>query len=167
KLTVTARSLADPTKSGSSTITLAPTQTVAVFQLNDYFGTSWPDQPIEFRYDGGQPTVSTTRMMGPNGAEVPYQWVSACSDPTATRGCILVRSGLPANTSYTWTLQTGAAPAATPTNPVRLNQTASSWELTNGLTGVRIIAPAANPSPWNKAPIQGVLMSNGIWTGVG
>src|SRR4051812_9511155 len=50
------------------------------FQLTEYFGASWPDQPIEFRYDGTQPDQNHTRMVGPAGTEVPYQWVSSCSD---------------------------------------------------------------------------------------
>ena len=52
------------------------------FQLTEMFGISWPDQPIEFRYDGGQPPANT-RMIGPGGAEVPFQWVSSCSDASA------------------------------------------------------------------------------------
>src|SRR5262249_46392347 len=88
------------------------------------------------------------------------------SDPTATRGCILVRGSLPANASYTWTLQSGVAPAAAATNPVQLVQNGPNYEITNGLTGIRIITPGANPKPWNLAPIQGILLPDGVtWTG--
>ncbi|MDP9170990.1 MAG: hypothetical protein M3N54_10270, partial [Acidobacteriota bacterium] len=140
-------------------------QTLSTFQLPELFGVAWPDQPIEFRYDGGQPPQSTTRMVGPDGQEVPYQWVTSCSDTNATKGCIAVRAGLPANSASTWTLQSGVAPAAAAVHAVRLTQTDSAWELTNGLTGVRIITEGGNPRPWNRAPIQGIQLAGGAWTG--
>src|SRR5262249_11910866 len=92
-VTVTATSADDNTRSASATITLNPPviQTLATFQLSEMFGASWPDQPIEFRYDGGLPQPDSSRMIGPDGAETPFQWVSSCSDATATKGCILVR----------------------------------------------------------------------------
>src|SRR5664279_1413302 len=91
--------------------------TLATFTLADKFGVAWNDQPIEFRYDGGLPNISTTRMLL-NGTEVPYQWVSSCSDTLAVLGCIAVRGSLPANATQVWTLQSGATPSVTPTNPV-------------------------------------------------
>lgn len=170
-VTVTASSVLDSSKSATAAIALQSTvvqtgSTLASFSLNELFGVSWPDQPIEFRYDGGQPPANT-RMIGPNGTEVPFQWVSSCSDTSATRGCIAVRSSLPANASYTWTLQSGVAPAATPVNPVQLTQVGSNYQITNGLAGIRVVTAAANPGPWNKAPLQGILMPNGAWTGAG
>src|SRR5581483_4981948 len=70
--------------------------------------------------------------------------------------------------SYTWTLQSGIAATALPANPVQLQQGNPYWTVSNGLTGVRIISPAANPAPFNIAPIQGIqLANNGAWTGVG
>jgi hypothetical protein len=48
-----------------------------------------------------------------------------------------------------------------------LTRTDSNYEIANGLTGVRIISPDANPRPWNRAPIQGILLPGGVWTGVG
>src|SRR5579875_500262 len=141
---------------------------LASFSLTELFGTNWPDQPIEFRYDGGRPPENTTRMiLEPLGIEVPYQWVSSCSDPAAQKGCILVRGSLPAEANYTWVLQSGIAPSATAVNPVTLTIHGNNYELTNGLTGIRIVTPAANPSPYNLAPIQGILLPGGTWTGVG
>jgi hypothetical protein len=141
---------------------------LANFSLTELFGTSWGDQPIEFRYDGGRPQEKTTRMiLQPLGIEVPYQWVSSCSDATAKKGCILVRGSLPAKASYTWTLESGKPPSATVTHPVTLSIRGSNYELTNGLAGVRIVTSEANPNPYNVAPIQGILLPGGIWTGVG
>ena len=141
--------------------------TLATFPLPELFGVPWPDQPIEFRYDGGAPPPGTTRMLDLNGSEVPYQWVSSCSDATAVNGCILVRDRLPANSNSVWTLQSGVPPTATPVNAVRLAQAGSNWEITNGLTGVRIASSSANPAPWNLAPIQGIQLAGGVWTGRG
>jgi hypothetical protein len=154
-VTVTAKSNADPTKTGTAAITLLPlaTQTLATFQLNELFSASWSDQPIEFRYDGGKP-AATTRMIGPNGTEVPFQWVSSCSDTAAVNGCILVRGNLPAGATYTWTLQSGASASAVPANPVQLVQAGSNWELTNGLTGIRLVAAGANPN--KMVPFEGL-----------
>lgn len=149
-------------------------QTLQTFQLAELFGVGWPAQPIEFRYDGGKPPLVSTRMLGPSGTEVPYQWVSSCSDATAVKGCILVSGNLPANANYTWTLQSGVVPRATVTNPVTFSIVTGGspgnliyYQLTNGLAGIRIIAPASNRSPWNLAPIQGILLPDGVWTGVG
>jgi hypothetical protein len=142
-------------------------RTLATFEMAELFGVAWQDQPVEFRYDGGRPPAATTQMVGPGGAEVPYQWVSSCSDATAVKGCILVRSGLPAHANYKWTLQAGVPPAATVPNGVKVTRTGSSYEVTNGSTGVRISSPEGNPRPWNHAPIQGILLPGGVWTGVG
>ncbi|HEX4133619.1 MAG TPA: hypothetical protein VHY84_03275, partial [Bryobacteraceae bacterium] len=171
-ITVTATSVADPTKSASAQVSLSvsgTSQTPATsttFSLNELFGATWPDQPIEFRYDGGRPP-STTRMIGPAGVEVPYQWVSSCSDATAVKGCIAIRSNLPPNSNYTWTLQSGIPPVATPVNPVQTKQVGNNLEITNGLTGVRIVTAGANPSPFSLAPIQGIQLPGGSWTGAG
>jgi hypothetical protein len=166
-VTVTATSAADHTKIASAVITLAPpSQTLSTFHLTEAFGVAWPDQPLEFRYDGGKPPANS-RMIGPNGSEVPFQWVTSCSDTSATKGCIVVRSNLPVNANYTWTLQSGTPPSATPMHPVQIAQAGSNWQITNGLTGVRIIAANANPSPWNLAPIQGIQLPAGSWTGAG
>jgi hypothetical protein len=138
-------------------------QNPASFHLREQFGVSWPEQPIEFRYDGGVPSADT-RMIGPSGVEVPFQWVSSCSDSSAVNGCIAIRSALPANADYTWTLQSDAAPSAIPNNPVQLNLVDSNYEITNGLTGVRIATQSASPGPSNLAPIQGILLPSGVWT---
>src|ERR1035441_3109190 len=144
-----------------------PPRAVATFQMSESFGVAWPDQPIEFRYDKGRPPLGSTRMIGPAGTEVPYQWVTSCSDATALNGCILVHSGLPRIAHYTWTLESGPAPTAPVLNPVKVTETAGNYEIGNGLTGVRIVTPSGNPKPWDRAPIQGILLRSGVWTGVG
>ncbi len=154
--------------SNTASLEIADTATLATFPLAEMFGVSWPSQPIEFRYDGDPVSQASARMLGPDGSEVPYQWVTSCSDSSATKGCIVVRSDLPANASYSWTLQAGVAASVPPgPNSVQVQRVGSNWEITNGLTGVRLITAEANPNPWNLAPLQGVQLSNGAWTGVG
>ena len=176
-ITVTATSQANNQIFGTAILNLQ-IQVLGTFTLSELFGpgqgfTGFPDQPIEFRYDGGQLAPGTARMILSNGttsSEVPFQWVSSCSDTTATRGCIAVRSSLPAGSTYIWTLQ-AAAPTATPINPVTLIQPqtgANYYQITNGLTGIRLVAPpAGNTAGFNEAPIQGIQLSDGTWTGVG
>jgi hypothetical protein len=175
-VTVTATTQATPPLTNTATITLVASTTLQQFSLNELFGVGWPNQPIEFAYNGtpaGAPT-GMVRMMGPGNVEVPYQWVSSCSAP-GSNGCILVRSSLPANSSYTWTLQSGQTPAASPpTNPVQMNTVGSNIEITNGLTGIRILNSqpgnaATNPAP---SPIQGICYQQpcpgaNSWTGAG
>ena len=139
---------------------------LASFQLAELFGVGWLDQPIEFRYDGGRPPA-TTQMIGPNGAAVPFQWVTSCSDPEAAKGCILIRSGLPAYARYTWTLQSGTPSSVAPENRVTITRVGPNWEIRNGLAGIRIATAEANRAPWNHAPIEGILLPGGTWTGVG
>jgi hypothetical protein len=168
-VTVTATNTATNTIVATAAVSLQPSQALGTFQMSELFGVSWPDQPIEFRYDGGQPAAGTARIMLSNGtstSEVPFQWVSSCSDATATKGCIAVRSALPANANYTWTLQSGS-PTVSPVNPVQLAKVGSNYEITNGLAGVRIVTPASNPAPFNLAPIQGIRVPGGTWTGAG
>ena len=43
---------------------------------------------------------------------------------------------------------------------MQLRETGEAYELTNGLTGVRILKPGGNQSPFNKAPIQGVRLAD-------
>jgi hypothetical protein len=167
---LTATAVGGPARSNFALIKLRPSSSLVLgtFQMSELFGTSWPDQPIEFRYDGGRPPENATRMiLEPAATEVPYQWVSSCSDSTATKGCIMVRSNLPPNANYTWTLRSGTAPTAIVKNPVILSRQGPNYEMTNGLTGIRIVTPASNPRPWNLAPIQGILLPNGVWTGAG
>jgi hypothetical protein len=149
---------------------LSGQSTLATFSMTEYFGVGWPTQNIEMRYDGGNPNKSTTRMLNASGTEIPYQWISGanCWDPTAVNGCILVQDGLAPNATNTYTLQSGVAPAATVTNPVTVTSGTcqsgvTGWLITNGLTGVCV--PKAQLSPYNDAPIQGIELSNGVWTG--
>ncbi len=161
--------------------------TLAQFQLTEYFGVNWPVQNIEMKYNGGPPPIGSTAMIKNGGAQVPYQWIApsaggyngyGCWDNTATEGCILVQDSLSAATlsggvptnpvTNTYTLESGVAPTAAVTNPVTITSGTcqsgvAGWIIANGLTGVCV--PKTQPTPYNYAPIQGVQLANGIWTG--
>lgn len=111
-------------------------------------------------------------MLSINGAsatEVFYQWepASVCYGQPAVPGCIIVSSNLPMGDSYTWTLVTGSPSASPPSNPAAIATVGNNIEITNGLTGVRIVTAAANTTPFNQSPIQGVKLISGTWTGAG
>lgn len=151
---------------------LSASAQLATFNLTEQFSTNWPTQPIEFAYSGANPGTSAKVMLSINGgaaSEVFYQWepASVCYGQPVVPGCIIVSSNLPAGGNYTWTLVTGTPTASPPSNPAAIATVGNNIEITNGLTGVRIVTAAANPGPWNKAPIQGIQLTSGTWTGAG
>ena len=69
--------------------------------------------------------------------------------------------------AWTWTLVAGQTRSASPADPVQLSDQGTSYEITNGATGARVVKPAGNSSPFNKAPIQGVRLADNSWTATG
>lgn len=67
--------------------------------------------------------------------------------------------------SWTWSLEVGT-PTVSPASPVVMS-TGTNFEITNGLTGVRVVTTGSNASPFQLAPIQGVRLSDGTWTATG
>ena len=65
---------------------------------------------------------------------------------------------------WTWRLEVGAPSTVAPVNGIVMTESADRIELTNGLTGVRVIKPTGNGAPYNKAPIQAVRFANGTWS---
>ena len=68
---------------------------------------------------------------------------------------------------WTWKLVSGRSPSSMPGNPVLFRDSGSFYEATNGLTGVRVAKVAGNPSPFDKAPIQGVRLADNSWSATG
>ncbi len=66
---------------------------------------------------------------------------------------------------WVWTLMSASAPSVSVSQPVEISDRGTYWEVSNGLTGVRVVKSSANPSPYNKAPIQGVRLADGTWSG--
>lgn len=125
--------------------------------LKEYFGVSYPEQTVEFSYDGPRCPQSSCRVLGPAGTEVPWQQLRS--------GNILVRSALAAGETLTWTLQSGTATTvAAPTSPVTVTTTTNYVQVANGLAGFRVWTATGNPAPYNKLPWAGILLGNGTWT---
>lgn len=149
--------------------------TLATFNLTESFGVQWPVQNLEMKYNGSYPNHSSTRLMRQDGKEMPYQWISGsdCWDSTAVNGCILVQDGLPAGSlsspyTTTYTLQGGIAPQASVTNPVTITAGTcvtgiAGWIIANGLGGFCV--PRSETAPYDTAPIQGLQLADGSWTG--
>jgi hypothetical protein len=144
------------------------------FTLTEPFnGSNWPTQPIDFRYDGGFAMVKTAKVVNGGGSQIPFQWVSSCWDSTAILGCIEIQDSLPAGATQTYTLEAGPS-SATVSNPVVATNNVSCYsggatciQVTNGLTGVQVPTVASNgaAASYRLAPIQGIGLPNGSWTG--
>lgn len=113
-------------------------------------------QVVDFDYSGGV-DVSQAYMVGPEGTETPYQVLS--------NGKIAVQTGLAAGTQRTWRLMGGRAPAQSGSG-LQLTAQSGYYEISNGLTGVRIMRPGATPDK-RLAPIQGIQLRDGSWTATG
>ena len=133
-----------------------PTAPRAVFTLNEEFGVSHPEQIVDFDFSG---SIDPDRsyMIGPEGNEVPFQRLSG--------NRIAIQTGLPANGKKRWQLFTGRAPKPF-RGGVSLKKQSSYFELTNGLTGVRIARPDT-AGDTRLAPIQGVQLRGGLWSAEG
>lgn len=67
--------------------------------------------------------------------------------------------------SLSWTLQNGAATTARSANEPSAVVNGNVWELSNGLTGVRLPTAAYEAaSGWSLAPIQSLRFADGSWT---
>jgi hypothetical protein len=129
-------------------------EVVATFPVEEVYGVSHPQQVVEF--DPG--TAVDGRMsyvIGPDGNDAPSQVLS--------NGRVAVVASLPANTRRVWTLYRGRAPKP-PSDPAVVTDRGSHWEITNGLTGVRVAKPDQDH---RLAPIQGVRLRDGRWTALG
>lgn len=128
------------------------------FTVAEAFGVDHPDQIIDFDLD--QPVdPAQTRVVGPEGEEVPYQLLEGGRK-------LAVRTALAANETRTWTLQAGA-PRVFPAGVI-VTERPDGWELTNGLTGVRL--PKLEQTPDRRrvlAPIQGIQLRDGTWAATG
>ena len=92
--------------------------------------------------------------MGRKASKCPFQLLHD--------GKIAVETELQANGQKTWRLYAGHPPRPFP-GAVRVTERPDYYEITNGITGVRI-ARAGRPM-W--APIQGILYRDGTWTATG
>ena len=132
-------------------------QAAETFTLTEHFGVAHPEQIITF--DLAQPlepdkAVATMAIGTSAAAEVPCQVLAGGKQ-------IAVRSALAANETRTFVVKADA-PKAAAADAVAIKETADGYEITNGLTGIRVPKPVTTlPFP---APVQGVRLRNGTWT---
>ncbi|MFN7918876.1 MAG: hypothetical protein U0Q16_02195 [Bryobacteraceae bacterium] len=127
-------------------------QTPEVFVAEERFGVNHPAQLIEFDSAGGDPGSAV--MMGPNQEEVPFQAMSS--------GRIAVISDLPAGSQRVFQLVKGRQAKQFPGSVVLADQ-GDFYEISNGLTGVRIAKPDRDPK---LAPSKASASANG-WAATG
>jgi hypothetical protein len=124
------------------------------FRLCEVFGVSHPRQVVELDY--GRTIEGAAYMVGPDGTEVPFQALG--------NGNILIETDLPAKTERVYRLIEGRRAAAG--GPVQVISSDASFEVTNGITGVRIARPR-EAGDLALAPIQGIRLRDGTWTAPG
>ncbi|MHB9133682.1 MAG: hypothetical protein ACYDBB_21675 [Armatimonadota bacterium] len=125
------------------------------FTIKEAYGVSHPMQIIDFDLQQ-KINPRNTYLVGPDGAEVPYQLLEGGKK-------LAVQTDLPANGTKTWTVMTGKAPMAMK-GGVQILTTYAYYEITNGLTGVHISVPSEAGMP---APIRGIRLRDGQWTATG
>lgn len=132
--------------------TVAATETL---ELREWFGVSHPEQIVEF--DLASPVeAGTMRLLDSDNRETPYQLVDGGKK-------LVVRTDLPAGSRKTWKLESGTPKTDFPENIViTTNETAGWYEITNGLTGIRI--PLGNKeSSQTPPPFVSVRLRSGDW----
>ena len=129
--------------------------------LQERFGVAHPGQIIDF--DLVTPLdPRTTWVCGPDEQEAPYQLLENGRK-------IALRTDLPANAQKTWKVFSGRAPAPY-AEGVKVAEHDGCFEITNGLTGVRIPTTARlGPGDGKNllAPVQGLRLRDGKWTARG
>jgi hypothetical protein len=143
----------------SSTSTSTTSRTLLqTFTLQERYGVSHPTQIVDF--DLGNITLPKSYyVIGPNGKSVPFQVLS--------NNRIAVETSLAPYATANWQLYSGRPPS-TPSlpNAVKISQTTNYYQITNGLTGVRI--PVATTNLVNTpAPVQGIQYRDGHWSATG
>jgi hypothetical protein len=68
---------------------------------------------------------------------------------------------------WTWRLEAASPSGVAPANAVVIADGGDHLDITNGLTGIRVIKPEGNGAPYHKAPIQAVRFGNGTWSQAG
>ncbi|MHB9134065.1 MAG: hypothetical protein ACYDBB_23595 [Armatimonadota bacterium] len=129
---------------------------VQTITLRELFNVTHQSQIVT--YDLIQ-AVSSAYLLNDNGQEVPYQIISG-----GTYGRIAFVSDLPANTTRNFYLWEGRNPAPVNNGVVVDDSSPNYFQITNGLTGVRVPKVYAPLTITPKSPIQGVLFRDGTWS---
>jgi hypothetical protein len=169
---------------GGSTITLSSAGSGACTAIK----TGWTADPatdtftqVGHNYANGNRWACSTSGTAPAGlicdGATAYYVINATADTfkvsTSIGGAAVnitsAGTGVPQSViDWTWTLQSGVASAnLSPSNPVSLKKNGGNWEMTNGLTGIRIPTTAGNGIPYDLSPIQGIKLADGTWVATG
>src|SRR5579862_9222229 len=132
------------------------TRLIETFAIREIFGVAQPEQIIDFDFHK-RLDPANAYMIGPGGREVPFQVLHS--------GVVAVQTGLPAYGQAVWKLYSGRPPERFQ-DTVRVAEHPAFYEITNGLTGVRVARPIGKPGE-KSAPIQGILYRDGTWTATG
>ena len=136
----------------------SPPKAPRTFSIKEVFGVSHPEQIIDFDLAEAIDPTSTS-LIDARGVEVPYQLVGGGRK-------LAVQTDLPAGAERMWSIVRGRTPGITPARPVHQRRAGRFYEVTNGIVGARIIADGDG---WEgtPAPVQGLRMRDGTWTGQG
>lgn len=148
-----------------------------VFVLEEQLNRTWKQQTVRYKdVDLGGSLASSTRLIGPDGQNLPVQLSDIEYAPGSTTRIKQAAVSfhvdeLPALTSQTYTLHFGGqADTAPVTSDLHLNATANALEITTNQTGVRLLTGEKTynpPSPASEVPgpVQGLRLIDGTWTG--
>ena len=128
---------------------------IKTYVIREAFEVSHPDQIIDLDLPSGLDAGCDLRMTDGTGADVLSQKLS--------NGKIAVKTNLVAGATKTWNLYSGK-PSMILSSGLAMQDLGDYYEITNGLTGVRITKfPGSGSNP--LAPIQGIRYRDGSWTG--
>ncbi|MGE0609612.1 MAG: hypothetical protein AB7O62_21150 [Pirellulales bacterium] len=129
---------------------------VQTLTIEEVFGVAHPEQIIDF--DLKQPVdAKNCRLVDDQGQEAAYQLIDGGNK-------LALLTDLPAGAVKSWKLLAGQPPLAQ--GDIEIREQPGYFEITNGLTGVRIFhgKPEEGRTP---GPIQGLRLRSGNWTGTG
>lgn len=155
-------------------------EVVQTLQIEEHFGVSHPMQVIDFdlktKVDPAQ-----VHVVNESGQAIPFQILEGGKK-------VALQTDLPANRSRRWRLLSGPPPK-TSADGVQVTSyregDRSLYQISNGLTGVRVPLPVQRPAPRYRpladlfnygpdvprlflpAPVQGILYRDGKWTAAG
>jgi hypothetical protein len=166
--------LGGTTLAGGEVASEVPTQ---VLELHEWFGVDHPEQIIEFALDrAATPGLGT--VLEETGSPVPFQLLEHGRK-------LAIRTGLAANSRRAWRWFSNR-PAMPVTPAVEVKRAEREWEISNELIAVRIprgeaireakdgpvlaaapLLEVSAPRVHALAPIQGVRLRDGTWSGLG
>ena len=128
------------------------------FVLHEYLGKDWSNEVVVFQLDTSKTAEqdSHDRLLGPDGAAVPFQVVAGTND---TRS-IAFQTDLPEFSERTYRLENSGAIA--PTTDLRLEEEPACIRITNTLVGIEI--PTAQ-GVFTNGPFLRTKLRSGTWIG--